>query len=339
MNNFPESVRSAWHLVALSGDVRAGRPIARAAAGTPIALFRTEAGLHALVDRCPHRNFPLSDGQVVGGTLQCPYHGWRFAPDGSCSEVPGCVAPPEGGTRLSARPVRAVERYGGIFVNVSGAASDGPDLPPIPETDGHDHFWWSQGVWNCRAFDAVENVMDPFHTNFIHHGFIRRKDRRLPVALHVNGFARGIEMVIDQTQPDLGVMSRFLEGGERARSRTRYYPPTIVQARWEAPERLTLCVTAFFTPESDETIRPFACFTTPKGLAPSWLKQAAIRLFLTPVVRQDRIALERQNAVIRRFGAPRYTEGPGDLLGSRVQDLYDGASLTPGADDPRQVLL
>ena len=32
----------------------------------------------ALLDRCPHRNVPLSLGTVVGGELECRYHGWQF---------------------------------------------------------------------------------------------------------------------------------------------------------------------------------------------------------------------------------------------------------------------
>jgi phenylpropionate dioxygenase-like ring-hydroxylating dioxygenase large terminal subunit len=193
-------------------------------------------------------------------------------------------------------------------------------------------------VWRGRVYDAIENVLDPFHTNFIHHGFIRRHDRRLPVQLEVNSFPRGIEMVIRQAKPDLGAMSFVLER-DRRQSRTRYYPPTIVQARWEGEKKLTLCVTAFFTPVDDSSFRPFACFTTPSGLAPSWLKEAAIRLFLAPVVAQDRKALARQHAVMKQFGGPRYLEGPGDILGNRVQRLYAGETLAEQQDPARPARL
>ena len=335
--SLPDAVRNAWHLVALSRELKR-RPVQRVVAGTPVALFRTEAGLAALLDRCPHRNYPLSKGRIVEGALECPYHGWRFAADGRCVAVPGCALPPGGNERLAAEPVRAVERHGGVFVRLGGDGPDAPELPPTLGDGGLDHFWWAQGVWNGRAFDAVENVMDPFHTNHIHHGFIRRRDRRLPVRLDVNSFERGIEMVIEQTEPDLGLMARVLERG-RARSRTRFYPPTTVQARWEGAETLTLCVTAFFTPVDDRRFRPFACFSTPRGRAPGWVKQAAIRLFLAPVVAQDRRALAAQLEVIRRFNAPRYLQGPGDLLGGRVHRLYAGGTLEPGASTSQEAQL
>lgn len=333
MSDLPPAVRDAWHLVALSKAVPLGRTVGVTVAGMPLALFRTQGGLGALIDRCPHRNYPLSLGRVHEGGLECAYHGWRFDTAGACLAAPGCVLPKGGDPKLSAEPVRVVEKHGAIFVSLSREAPPEPTLPPTLGDLGHDHFWWAQGTWRGRAYDAIENVLDPFHTNHLHHGFIRRRDRRLPVELHVNSFGDGIEMVIEQSAPDLGLMSRFLER-DRTRSRTRYYPPTTVQARWEGDEGLTLCVTAFFTPATDDSFMPFACFTTRRGLAPAWMKQAAIRLFLDPVVAQDRRALSHQADVMARFGRPRFTEGPGDILGNRLHRLWTGQTLEVGSDAP-----
>lgn len=331
MTALPPNVRDAWHLVALSRRVGDRAAVGVTVAGTAVALFRAGGAIRAVVDRCPHRNHPLAGGRVVDGALECPYHGWRFGPGGECVAVPGCEVPEGKGLRLGAKPVAAIERHGGVFVRLSAEGPDVPDLPPTLGDPGLDHFWWEQGTWKGTAFDAVENVLDPFHTKFIHDGFIRKRDAHVPVSLGVNTFGRGIEMVIEQTQPDLGLMSRFLER-DRSLSRTRYYPPTAVQARWEGEKKLTLCVTAFFTPAADGAFTPFACFSTPRGVAPGWLKQAAIRLFLRPVVRQDRVALERQAEVVARHGATRYMEGPGDILGNRVHRLWAGEDIGTGSD-------
>jgi phenylpropionate dioxygenase-like ring-hydroxylating dioxygenase large terminal subunit len=333
MSRLPEAVRNAWHLVLLSRDLRRGSVRQVTVCDMPLALFRTGEGLGALVDRCPHRNYPLSQGRVHRGALECPYHGWRFDRDGACVAVPGCRLDPAEGPRLAAQAVRVVERHGGVFVALSPEAPAEPALPPGMGDPECDHFWWRQGTWRGRAFDAIENVMDPFHTNHLHHGFIRRRDRRLPVRLHVVSHGDGIEMAIEQAAPDLGLMSRLLER-DRTRSVSRYYPPTVVQARWEGERRLTLCVTAFFTPATPQTFTPFACFTTPRGLAPSWLKEAAIRAFLGPVVAQDRRALMRQHEVMTRFGHPRFAAGPGDILGTRLQRLWNGERIDPGSDLP-----
>lgn len=342
MIKIPDYFKSEWHLVALSGDIKMGKVIARKIIGIPVAIFRTGTGLSALIDRCPHRNYPLSRGRVIENTLECPYHGWRFKSDGKCAAVPGCSL---GGldaksqSRLKADPVHVVERHGGVFVKLSDEGTMEPEFPGVFGDPAYDHFWWKQGVWKGTSFDAIENVLDPFHTKFIHDGFIRKRERHVPVKLQVNCYESSIEMVIEQNQPDLGIMSRALERGGREKSSTRYYAPTTVQARWEGAEKLTLCVTAFFTPQDEESFRPFACFTTPKGLAPSWLKQAAIRLFLFPVVEQDKQALAHQHEVAKAFNAPRYTHGPGDILGSRVHKLYTNRSIEPGQDQPIDVEL
>ena len=334
----PDAVRDAWHLALLSRDLPRGRAVPVTVCDTPLAVFRTADGVAALIDRCPHRNYPLSEGRVVQNTVQCPYHGWRFAGDGACAEVPGCSLDGVDARRLRAAPVRATERAGAVFVALSDAAPDAPPLPPDVGDDALHSFWWSQGVWTGRAFDAIENVMDPFHTNHLHDGFIRRQNVRQPAELRVTSHGDGIDMTIRQAKPDAGLMSRALER-ERTHSITRYHPPTTVQARWMGPKGLTLCVTAVFTPVTEDSFAPFARFSTPKGVAPGWLKQALIRLFLRPVAAQDRRALARQHAVMTRFGSPRFVSGPGDLMGGRLHRLWQGETLPIGEDAPVQARL
>ena len=332
MTPLPESIARSWQMASLSRELK-GKPLARTVADTPLVLFRDAAGRAvALLDRCPHRNYPLSEGHIVDGAVQCPYHGWRFGADGACVDVPGCALDADEGQRLSAQPVEVRELPGAVLVRLEPGGPELPDLGPWGAAD-HDHFWWSQGVWRGRALDALENVLDPFHTNFIHDGIIRRSNRRIPVRLSVEAGEDWIESIIEQPQPDMGWMSRMLEP-PRDRSRTRLYSPTLVQARWEGPRGLTLCVTVFFTPVTPTTLAPFACFTTPKGRGPGWLKERAIRFFLEKVVAQDRHALARQLDNIERFGAPRFLQGPGDLLGARVAQLYQGQKIEPAHEGP-----
>src|SRR5262245_22746611 len=78
-----------WFIACRSSQLRR-RPIARTVLGQSLALFRAGSGLAAaLVDRCPHRNVPLSAGRVTGDCLACPYHGWEFDAQGACRAVPG----------------------------------------------------------------------------------------------------------------------------------------------------------------------------------------------------------------------------------------------------------
>lgn len=47
-------------------------------AGARIAVGRCETGIVAFQDRCTHRGGPLSDGVLIGCTVQCPWHGSNF---------------------------------------------------------------------------------------------------------------------------------------------------------------------------------------------------------------------------------------------------------------------
>jgi nitrite reductase/ring-hydroxylating ferredoxin subunit len=43
-----------------------------------VVVARTEEGHAAFDDRCTHRGGPLSDGVLICGTVQCPWHGSQF---------------------------------------------------------------------------------------------------------------------------------------------------------------------------------------------------------------------------------------------------------------------
>jgi chlorite dismutase len=46
--------------------------------GEQVALFNSAGTIYAIANRCSHANGPLADGEVVGTTVTCPYHGSQF---------------------------------------------------------------------------------------------------------------------------------------------------------------------------------------------------------------------------------------------------------------------
>ncbi len=66
----------------------------RRADGVEIAIFRAAGDrVFALLDRCPHKGGPLSQGIVFGDKVACPLHNWTLdlatgqavAPDQGCT--------------------------------------------------------------------------------------------------------------------------------------------------------------------------------------------------------------------------------------------------------------
>ena len=73
--------------------VLGARRIARPRGGA-VAVFRNDAGqVFALLDRCPHKGGPLSQGIVFGTSVACPLHNWTIDMEGGCAKAPdeGCT--------------------------------------------------------------------------------------------------------------------------------------------------------------------------------------------------------------------------------------------------------
>ena len=86
---YPERFpRNQWYVGAHSAEV--GRHLlARWLLDVPVVFYRTENGQPvALVDTCPHRQFPLSQSRLSGDTIECGYHGLVFDAAGRCLGVP-----------------------------------------------------------------------------------------------------------------------------------------------------------------------------------------------------------------------------------------------------------
>jgi len=64
--------------VANANDLPVGRAMTCAIGERKIALFHTANGFFATDNTCPHRGGPLSEGDVLGNEITCPWHFWTF---------------------------------------------------------------------------------------------------------------------------------------------------------------------------------------------------------------------------------------------------------------------
>jgi nitrite reductase (NADH) small subunit len=86
---------TAWTPICRIEDipVLGARRVARDT-GLDVAVFRNDSDeVFALLDRCPHKGGPLSQGIVFGTSVACPLHNWSIglcdgqaqAPDSGCT--------------------------------------------------------------------------------------------------------------------------------------------------------------------------------------------------------------------------------------------------------------
>jgi nitrite reductase (NADH) small subunit len=86
---------TAWTPICRVDDIPVlGARRVQRAQGPEVAIFRTaQDQVFALLDRCPHKGGPLSQGIVYGESVACPLHNWQIklsdgtahAPDEGCT--------------------------------------------------------------------------------------------------------------------------------------------------------------------------------------------------------------------------------------------------------------
>jgi vanillate O-demethylase monooxygenase subunit len=159
-----------WHPVALSSEV-GPEPVAIQVAGQGWALARFNGTVKAFADACPHRRARLSAGHIDDGTLQCAYHGWRFAADGRCVEIPalGDTASIPERAELS-RPAGVIERAGLIWLAPRPPRAPMPELARGPGLGGADIATVRLPVLRVEANAAIllDNFLDEAHLPFVH---------------------------------------------------------------------------------------------------------------------------------------------------------------------------
>jgi phenylpropionate dioxygenase-like ring-hydroxylating dioxygenase large terminal subunit len=241
-----------WHPVLPSADLREA-PVAVELAGQSLVLFRGTAGVGALEDCCPHRGMRLSRGKVRGDCLECPYHGWRFTPDGHGSS-PGT---PKLTAQASVYDV--VEREGAIWVKAAGVPARFPDLGG----QGHRRV----AVLKNRAHAPLELVLDNFteveHTGQVHALFGYETSRMHEVTTRVEQDEDGVRVVNRGPQRPLPLGIGRLLGVRRSDHfiddwTTRFSPVHVVYEHYwvdaETSERRPdgLHVAVFLNPVNDD---------------------------------------------------------------------------------------
>lgn len=139
--------------------------------GEPWVMFRDGEGKAvALQDECAHRACPLSAGRVVDGQAECPYHGWTYNTEGSCTKMPStkfCS-----GIKVRSLPV--VECDGMIWVWPGSAEPVGSPEGLAAPPEGYEIHAEIEVEVPVDSGLLVENLLDLAHAPFTHQGTFAR---------------------------------------------------------------------------------------------------------------------------------------------------------------------
>lgn len=326
-----------WYPACQSSDIDR-KPVGITLMETPLVVFRDSGGeARALADRCPHRNLALSCGRVTRqGELECGYHGWRFAGDGTCTAVPGLVG--EQSAAAAARTVpsyRTTEADGFVWVWADETAE--PTRPPfaLPPLDGRGA---GQVVFTydleCTLHAALENHLDVPHTAFLHQGIFRGGDSR-DIEVVRREVRDGIEVEYIGEPVGLGPI-RGRQGSEVTFDHwDRFFLPGIAQIEYRVGTWLRIVNTILHLPLSPFRTRAWFVvrFWTP---APASAVRPIVLARGRKILKQDAEVLASQTENIRRFGGERYTSTDLDVMGNAIWRLLRRAERgeTDDGDTP-----
>ncbi|TCS63279.1 vanillate O-demethylase monooxygenase subunit [Primorskyibacter sedentarius] len=165
MTNF---VRNAWYVAGWSTEI--DDALRRfTILGDHVVMYRkSDGGVVALEDRCPHRLLPLSKGKRVGDDVQCGYHGLTFDCSGACIRVPGQTNQPKSAYVLA---FPTYEKHGIVWIWMGDPDKADTakvfDLPQFTDPGWATHHGDALHL-KSNYLNVAENLVDPAHVSFVH---------------------------------------------------------------------------------------------------------------------------------------------------------------------------
>ncbi len=167
----PTRFARGWHCLGLTRDLGDGKPHTINAFGQRLVVFRSGDGrLNVLDGYCRHLGGDLSQGEVKGNEIACPFHDWRWGGDGRCKSIPYARRVPK---LARTRAWATLEQDGMLFVWNDPEGNPPPEGVTIPRIEGAESDDWTDWHWyttvvntNCR--EIVDNVVDMAHFFYVH---------------------------------------------------------------------------------------------------------------------------------------------------------------------------
>jgi phenylpropionate dioxygenase-like ring-hydroxylating dioxygenase large terminal subunit len=147
--------------------------------GEDLVAFRaTDGRVGTVAALCPHRQAPLVYGRNEDDGLRCIYHGWKFAVDGRCLDMPSEPAASNFKDKIRARSYPTSEAAGIVWIYM-GPQHLKPELPDmewmrVPDSYRNMAKFNLEGNW----VQAMEGDVDSSHIGFLHRNL---RDLRDPV--------------------------------------------------------------------------------------------------------------------------------------------------------------
>lgn len=278
-----------------------------------------------LIDRCAHRNAPLSEGAVREGLLVCPYHGWSYDTDGSLAVLPVCPAGSAATTPVSTDATKTasiniavdswpcVEQDGYIWFCLSHQPAT---EKPQPFAHMQEPGWTSftmDTLFDAPVDTCLENFLDCPHATFVHRHWFRTPTlKQVKAEVRINWDGAEAEY-FDEPREQSVVWSLLTRKKSTMRHIDRFIAPATSRVDYDFSDSRYYVITSSCTPVNETQTRVHTVVTFRFGSF-----GRLVRFFFKPlsmrIIKQDVEIVRQQQANIDRFGGRRYRVIPQDLL-------------------------
>ncbi len=322
----PKTFR-AWLIGARSHEVRTGRITSRQIMGQTLIFYRDQAGRPVVLDAlCPHKGVSLAEGRLRGDEVECPYHGWRFDPDGALTTVPSAV-PGEALPCAKLQRFPVLEQDGWVWLFWGQASESERGLPP--RYPMHEDNGWFESVRVVKAppHFILENSFDCVHANFVHAGLARNEPNQ-NVTAKMEETPTGVRITTTETR----------EGNSSALTRLVPWLQSDLHHTDELILPFTAHVNYFFGPIHHQTI--LTCVPIDEDTTRVYTRTGVRAGVVTPlvtaffraitpfVIPQDARVLENQARTTKQYGArygyPQQSDVPGFWAMRAYREFLEG---------------
>jgi phenylpropionate dioxygenase-like ring-hydroxylating dioxygenase large terminal subunit len=317
-----------WYVAALARQVTGKRPWSATVMEVPLVLFRDGEGRAcALLDRCLHRNAPLSRGALFDGCIGCPYHGWSYDGDGRLVIVPSESHTPAPRPGMGVQRFPTIEQDGLVWVYM-GEPDRSSGKQPFRMPHAGERGWSSYYMltqFDGAVTDLVENFMDVPHTEFVHAGWFRRASNAKPVEVSLERTADAVHVEYFKPDDSIGFASWLLNPDRRPMTHTdRFFMPNVTRVDYMWGERRGFVITSQITPVTPVRALVYTAITFRFGIF-NQLARLVLPAYTRAVIQQDVRIMAMQTANLSRFGGRCFHGTEADAIHRAIESLRDHA--------------
>jgi phenylpropionate dioxygenase-like ring-hydroxylating dioxygenase large terminal subunit len=289
-------------------SLRLNKPVAVRFRRNKAVVLKTEKGIFAYEDFCPHRGLALSEGYIKDGQIHCRYHGWQF----DCENGINTFVPVKNeAVFCQLKPYFVLDKYGIVWLSDTNDAVIPSLASEIPTAT-------LQGTIKANITNVLENFLEGSHTHYVHDGLIRSMaNKRNPIKALLTNTDRGFQVCYD-SEPSKGLVTKLLPKKlQELKSVSTYIHPDIAILEFFNPQQQLIARFEAILTQENEQVKYLGRIFVYLGWITAFI-QPILKMIFTKIIEQDKQILELQEQNLAHFIDRTFISDDTDVVGTYI---------------------